>query len=313
MALMSDKVVIIGAGPSALTAAIYLTREDVTTTLYERGVVGGMAAITDQIDNYPGFAEGVTGMKLAGELQKQAERFGADIQYGEATSLKAIDGGVEVVIDGKPVQAGAVLLATGSNHRKLGVPGEDELYGRGVHYCATCDGAFYRDRRLIVVGGGNSAVQEAMFLTRYATHIDLLVRSKLRASEVLQKELQKYVDEGKITVHIGATTDEIIVNDGTFYGVRSTQDGEEKEFTADALFVFIGLIPNTQFLQDSAIELDGAGHIITDEHLRTSVPGVFASGDVRSGATMQIASAVGEGAEAALQIREYLQAKAREE
>ncbi|MDO4773509.1 MAG: FAD-dependent oxidoreductase [Candidatus Saccharibacteria bacterium] len=312
MGLISNKVIIIGAGPSALTAAIYLTREDVDTTLYERGVVGGMAAITDQIDNYPGFAEGVTGMKLAGELQKQAERFGADIQYGEATSLKAIDGGVEVVIDGAPVQAGAVLLATGSNHRKLGVPGEDELYGRGVHYCATCDGAFYRDKTLIVVGGGNSAVQEAMFLTRYATHIDLLVRSKLRASEVLQKELQKYVDAGKITVHIGATTDEILIKDNKFYGVRSTQDGTEKEFTADALFVFIGLIPNTQFLQDSAVELDGAGHIITDEHLRTNVPGVFASGDVRSGATMQIASAVGEGAEAALQIREYLQEQARD-
>lgn len=309
----AKRVVVIGAGPSALTAAIYLTREDVPTTVYERGVVGGMAAITDQIDNYPGFAEGVTGMKLAGELQKQAERFGADIQYGEATSLRAIDGGVEVVIDGAPVQASAVLLATGSNHRKLGVPGEDELYGRGVHYCATCDGAFYRDQKLIVVGGGNSAVQEAIFLTRYASHIDLLVRSELRASDVLQKELQKYIDAGTITVHLGTTTDEIIVKDGKFYGVRSTQGGEMKEFTADALFVFIGLIPNTQFLTGSAVALDGAGHIITDEYLRTSVPGVFASGDVRSGATMQIAAAVGEGAEAALAIREYLQHKAREE
>lgn len=307
----SNKVIIIGAGPSALAAAIYLTREDVDTTLYERGVVGGMAAITDQIDNYPGFAEGVTGMKLASELQKQAERFGADIQYGEASSLRLIDGGVEVVIDGKPVQAGAVLLATGSNHRKLGVPGEDDLYGRGVHYCATCDGAFYRDKTLIVVGGGNSAVQEAMFLTRYATHIDLLVRSKLRASDVLQKELQKHVDAGKITVHIGATTDEVLMKDNKFYGVRSTQNGETKEFTADALFVFIGLIPNTQFLEGSGVALDGAGHIIADERLRTNLPGVFASGDVRSGATMQIASAVGEGAEAALQIREYLQEIAR--
>lgn len=301
------KVVIIGAGPSALTAAIYLTREDIPTTLYERGVVGGMAAITDQIDNYPGFAEGVTGMKLASELQKQAERFGADIQYGEASSLQRLDSGeIEVVIDGAPVRSKAVLLATGSNHRKLGVPGEDELYGRGVHYCATCDGAFYRDKKLVVVGGGNSAVQEAIFLTRYATHIDLLVRSKLRASDVLQKELQKYVDAGKITVHLGATTDEILVRDDKFYGVKSTQDGEAKEFTGDGLFVFIGLIPNTQFLTGSGVELDGAGHILTDKHLRTNLPGVFASGDVRSGATMQIASAVGEGAEVALQIREYL-------
>lgn len=312
MASISNKgVVVIGAGPSALTAAIYLTRENIPTTLYERGVIGGMAAITDQIDNYPGFADGVTGMKLASELQKQAERFGADIQYGEASSLKKTDDGVEIVIDGKPVHAEAVLLATGSNHRKLDVPGEDELYGRGVHYCATCDGAFYQDKKLIVVGGGNSAVQEAIFLTRYATHIDLLVRSVLRASDVLQKELQKYVDAGKITVHLGATTDEILIRDNTFYGVKSTQNGEQREMTADGLFIFIGLIPNTQFLEGSGVELDGAGHIVTDEQLRTTIPGVFASGDVRSGATMQIASAVGEGAEVALQLREYLDEKAR--
>lgn len=312
MASISNKgVVVIGAGPSALTAAIYLTRENIPTTLYERGVIGGMAAITDQIDNYPGFADGVTGMKLASELQKQAERFGADIQYGEASSLKKTDDGVEIVIDGKPVYAEAVLLATGSNHRKLDVPGEDELHGRGVHYCATCDGAFYQDKKLIVVGGGNSAVQEAIFLTRYATHIDLLVRSVLRASDVLQKELQKYVDAGKITVHLGATTDEILIRDNTFYGVKSTQNGEQREMTADGLFIFIGLIPNTQFLEGSGVELDGAGHIVTDEQLRTTIPGVFASGDVRSGATMQIASAVGEGAEVALQLREYLDEKAR--
>lgn len=184
---MSKDVIIVGAGPSALTAAIYLSREDVDTTLYERGVVGGMAAITDQIDNYPGFAEGVTGMKLASELQQQAERFGAKIEYGDVTELKQVDGELELTIDGQSVRAKSVLLATGSNYRKLGVPGEDELYGRGVHYCATCDGAFYRDKNLIVVGGGNSAVQEAIFLTRYASHIDLLVRSKLRASDILQK------------------------------------------------------------------------------------------------------------------------------
>lgn len=289
-------VVLVGAGPSSLTAAIYLSREDIATTLYERGVVGGMAAITDQIDNYPGFAEGVTGMKLADELQKQAERFGAKIEYGDVTSLRKTDDVIELTVDGAMVKTKAVLLATGSNHRKLDVPGEDELYGRGVHYCATCDGAFYRDKDLIVVGGGNSAVQEAIFLTRYATHIDLLVRSKLRASDVLQKELQKYVDAGKITVHLGATTDEILIRDDKFYGVKSTQAGEQKEFTADGLFVFIGLIPNTQFLADSGVELDGGGHIITDSNLRTNIAGVFASGDVRSGATMQIASAVGEGA-----------------
>jgi thioredoxin reductase (NADPH) len=308
----SKDLVIIGAGPSALATAIYTTREDIPTVLYEKGVVGGMAAITDQIDNYPGFAEGITGMKLSSELQAQAERFGARIEYGEASSLKRQGDYLEVVIDGKPVTTKAVLLATGSNHRKLGVPGEDELYGRGVHYCATCDGAFYRDKTLIVVGGGNSAVQEVMFLTRYASHIDLMVRSRLRASDVLQKELQKYIDEGKVTVHIGATTDEVLIKDGAFAGIKTTKDGVQTELAADGLFVFIGLIPNTQFLGGSGVELDPQGHIITNEHLETSVKGVYASGDVRSGSTMQIATAVGEGATAAAEIREYLDALARE-
>ena len=308
----SKDLVIIGAGPSALATAIYTTREDIPTVLYEKGVVGGMAAITDQIDNYPGFAEGITGMKLSSELQAQAERFGARIEYGEGSSLKRQGDYLEVVIDGKPVTTKAVLLATGSNHRKLGVPGEDELYGRGVHYCATCDGAFYRDKTLIVVGGGNSAVQEVMFLTRYASHIDLMVRSRLRASDVLQKELQKYIDEGKVTVHIGATTDEVLIKDGAFAGIKTTKDGVQTELAADGLFVFIGLIPNTQFLGGSGVELDPQGHIITNEHLETSVKGVYASGDVRSGSTMQIATAVGEGATAAAEIREYLDALARE-
>ena len=308
----TKELVIIGAGPSALATAIYTTREDIPTVLYEKAAIGGMAAITDWIDNYPGFAEGVAGMKLSSELQGQAERFGAVIDYGEASALRRDGDEIETIIDGKPVRSKAVLLATGSNHRKLGVPGEDELYGRGVHYCATCDGAFYRDKTLIVVGGGNSAVQEAIFLTRYATHIDLMVRSKLRASDVLQKELQKHVDAGKITLHIGSTTDEVLIADDKFAGIKTTKDGEQTELRADGLFVFIGLIPNTQFLADSGVELDPQGHIITNEHLETSVKGVYASGDVRSGSTMQIATAVGEGATAAMKIREYLDELNRE-
>ena len=312
MESISKDLVIIGAGPSALATAIYTTREDIPTVLYEKGVVGGMAAITDQIDNYPGFAEGITGMKLSSELQAQAERFGALIEYGEASSLRRQDGQLEVIIDGKPVTAKSVLLATGSNHRKLDVPGEDELYGRGVHYCATCDGAFYRDKTLIAVGGGNSALQEVMFLTRYAKHIDLMVRSRLRASDVLQKELQKHIDAGKVTVHIGATTDEVLVENDTFAGIKTTKDGVQTVLKADGMFVFIGLIPNTQFLAGSGVELDPQGHIITNENLETSVQGVYASGDVRSGSTMQIATAVGEGAKAAAEIREYLDELKRE-
>lgn len=304
--MSASDVIMIGAGPSALAAAIYTTREDIKTTLYEKGVIGGLAAITDMVDNYPGFPEGIQGMTLAGHLEKQAERFGAVIDFGEVSEIR--DEGAEkvVVVDGVEKRTKAVLIATGSDYNKLGIPGEAEYYGRGVHYCATCDGAFFRDKRLAVVGGGNSALQEAIFLTRYASHIDLLVRSTMKASDVLQHELQKYVDEGKITVHLGTTTDEIVATDNKVTSVRGMKDGSPVEFEVGGIFVFVGLKPNTQFLAGSGIELDEQGLIKTDNHLETSMKGVFASGDVRSGATMQIASAVGEGATAALSIREYL-------
>ena len=304
-------VVMIGAGPSALAAAVYTTREDIDTVLYEKGVIGGMAAITDLIDNYPGFADGVKGMQLAEQLQKQAERFGTLIEFGEVSGIKNEGDYKVVIVDGEEVKAKSVLIATGSDYVKLGIPGEAENYASGVHYCATCDGAFYRDRKLVVVGGGNSAVQEAIFLTRYASHIDLLVRSTIKASDILQKDLQKYIDEGKVTVHLGVTPEEIVTENGQVAHVKAMKDGQPLTFATDGVFVFIGLKPNTGFLAESGIELDEVGLIKTDEHLATSIPGVFASGDVRSGATMQIASAVGEGASAALSIREYLEGQAR--
>jgi thioredoxin reductase (NADPH) len=300
----------IGAGPSALAAAIYTTREDIETVLLEKGVVGGLAAITDQVDNYPGFEEGVTGLDLAEKLEKQAERFGAQIEYGEVVSIeKKADKDILIKTTDGEYHAKAVLIATGSDYKKIGVPGEEEYYGRGVHYCATCDGAFYRDKKLAVIGGGNSAVQEALFLTRFTTHIDLLVRSTIKASEVLQKELQKAVREGKITVHLGAVPQEIVGENNLVNSVVVEQNGKQKEFKVDGVFVFVGLLPNTQFLKDSEVELDEVGFIKTDANLMTHIPGVFASGDVRSGATMQIASAVGEGATAALKIREYLEGR----
>lgn len=300
-------VVMIGAGPAALSAAIYTTREDLDTVLYEKGVIGGLAAVTDWVDNYPGFPEGLAGLDLAEGLRKQAERFGAVIELGEVTGIRD-EGSVKIVqtTDGD-VAARAVLIATGSDYKKLGIPGEQEYYARGVHYCATCDGAFYRDKRLVVVGGGNSAVQEAMFLTRFASHIDLVVRGeRMRASEVLQQELKKYAD--KISVHLNTTTD-AIVGDGTHVvSVVGTakKTGKKNEIKTDGVFVFVGLKPNTEFLRESAVLLDEIGMIITNDDLQTNIPGVFAAGDVRSGATMQIASATGEGATAALKIREYL-------
>jgi thioredoxin reductase (NADPH) len=299
-------VVMIGAGPSALAAAVYTTREDIGTVLYEKGVIGGLAAITDQVDNYPGFPEGIAGLTLAEQLQKQAERFGAEIEFGEVSAIRDDGDHKTLTIDGQDVKARTVLIATGSDYNKIGVPGEAEYYGRGVHYCATCDGAFYREKRLVVVGGGNSAIQEALFLTRFTTHIDLLVRSTIKASEVLQRELEKFVADGKITVHLNTTTDEIVAEDNKVVSVKATQEGQPVTIETDGVFVFVGLKPNTEFLKGSAIELDEQGLIKTDRHLSTTMPGVFASGDVRSGATMQIASAVGEGATAALSIREYL-------
>ena len=304
-------VVMVGAGPSALTAAIYTTREDIDTTLYEKGVVGGLAAITDKVDNYPGFPDGVEGMALADRLQRQAERFGAKIEYGNVSAIRHEDGVNILMVDGNEVRAKAVLIATGSDCNKLNIPGEAEYYGRGVHYCATCDGAFYRDKRLVVVGGGNSGVQEAIFLTRFASHIDLLVRSTVKASQVLQDDLKKYIDDGKVTIHLETAPTEIVAdNTGKVTAVKATKAGEATEFMVDGVFIFIGLKPNTQFLEGSGVELDERRLIKTDNHLATSLPGVFASGDVRSGATMQVASAVGEGATAALSIREYLESQA---
>ena len=303
-------LVVIGAGPAALTAAIYTTREEIDTTLYEKGLVGGLAATTDWIDNYPGYMKGIEGLRLADELRGQAERFGTKIEFGEVKSLKRDGEAIILTVDDSEVRSRAVLIATGSNYRKLGVPGEEEHYARGVHYCATCDGAFYAGKRLIVVGGGNSGVQEAMFLTRFATHIDLLVRSELKASEVLQRKLATMSD--KITVHTNVTVEEIVAEHEKVIGarVKQKQTDEERMIDADGVFVFIGLLPNTAFLAGSGVELDEAGLVKSDENLQTSVPGVFVAGDVRSHATMQIASAVGDGATAALKIREYLEKEA---
>jgi thioredoxin reductase (NADPH) len=301
-------LIIVGAGPAALSAAIYTTREDIETILFERGVIGGLAAITDWVDNYPGFAKGIAGLDLAQALQEQAERFGSQIELGEVTEI--IDKKTYKLLKttSGDFHARAVLIATGCDYKKINVPGEKEYYARGVHYCATCDGAFYRDKKIVVVGGGNSAVQEAIFLTRFASHIDILVRGdKFRASDVLQHELKKHQD--KITVHLNTTTDEIVGADNKVTKVIGTytKTGKTKEFATDGVFIFVGLLPNTQFLQNSKIKLDAMNFIETDATLQTNMPGVFAAGDVRSGATMQIASASGEGATAALKIREYLE------
>jgi thioredoxin reductase (NADPH) len=300
-------LVVVGAGPAALSAALYTSREDIDTLLFEKGAIGGLAAVTDWVDNYPGFANGIAGLELADAMRAQAERFGAKIELGEVLSLKKDGNFIKLDTTSGEITAKAALIATGSEYRKIGVPGELEFYARGVHYCATCDGAFYRDKKLVVVGGGNSAVQEGLFLTRFATHIDMLVRSKLKASDVLIKELEKHKD--KITVHLGVTTDEIVGQDNKVNKVIGTDTATNKkiEFSTDGVFVFVGLDPNTKFLDGSGVETDERKFVKSDTRLMTNVPGVFVAGDVRSGATLQIASATGEGATAALMIREYLE------
>jgi thioredoxin reductase (NADPH) len=313
---MADKeihdVVTIGAGPAALAAAVYTTREDLDTVMVEKGVIGGLASITDWVDNYPGFAKGISGLELGQALQAQAERFGAMIRLGEVTHI-ADEGMLKRVetTDGT-LWAKAVLIATGSDYKKIGAPGEEEFFGRGVHYCATCDGAFYRDKKLVVVGGGNSAVQESLFLLKFATHIDMLVRSTVKASEILQHELDKAVKAGKITVHLNTTTEAIVGENNKVVKVKAIKDGKPIDIATDGVFVFVGLLPNTGFLKGTPdIKLDERGFVMTDMNLQTAMPGVFCAGDVRSGATMQIASAVGEGATAALKMREYLESQER--
>jgi thioredoxin reductase (NADPH) len=314
---MSEKVnvhdvVMIGAGPTSLAAAVYTSREDIDTLIIEKGIIGGLAAITDMVDNYPGFPEGIEGLKLAENLQKQAERFGAVIELDEVqTVVRDKDGLFTLKTAMAEYRAKAVLIGTGSQWKKLGIPGEEEFYGRGVHNCATCDGAFYRDKKLVVVGSGNSSAQEALFLTKFASHIDILIRgADWKASEVLVHEIEK---NDKITVHFNTTTDEIIgaevdgMNKVT--KIIGTKDGVKTDFVTDGIFVFVGLVPITYFVKETGVEFDEFGFIKTDKKLMTAVEGLFCAGDVRSGATMQIASAVGEGASAALSIREYLEAK----
>ncbi|MBI2007634.1 thioredoxin-disulfide reductase [Candidatus Saccharibacteria bacterium] len=308
---MEDKqvhdLIIIGAGPAALSAAVYTTREDIETLVLEKGVIGGLAAITDSVENYPGFPDGISGLELADRLRAQAERFGTKIEYGDATK---IENGSDVkkvyTADNKEYLSHTVLITTGNNYKRLEAEGEKEYYGKGVHYCATCDGPLYKGKRLVVVGGGNSAAQETLFLARLVEHVDILIRKdQWRASDILVERIAKTPN---ITVHFNTEVSQIL-GEGNFVKkvvAKNSQTNENIELATDGVFVFIGLVPNTQFLAGSGIELDERGFVKTNEHLGTNVLGIFCAGDVRSGATEQIASAVGEGATAALTIREYL-------
>ena len=300
-------VIIIGAGPTGLAAALYTSREGYKTLVLEFAVIGGMAALTADIENYPGFEEGIGGLELSDKLYKQAKRFGAEIKLG--VKVDKIEQSGEIVTlsrdNGEAFTGKSVIIATGSTYRELGIAGEKELIGKGIHFCPTCDGPVYRGKDMIVVGGGNSALQESVFLSRFATKITILVRKQqFSGSQVLIDEVMALPN---VEVRYGRSISSFIETEGKFSGVKLNVEGQTELETieAPALFELIGLLPNTTFL-NKTIKLDEYNFVKTDMHFQTNMPGVFCAGDVRSGSTWQIASAVGEGASAALEVRKYL-------
>lgn len=301
-------LVVVGGGPAGITAAIYAAREGISTLVVERSSLGGQAAITERLDNYPGFPEGVTGEEFRGRLVAHAARFGVEMLSAQEVTGISADGPYRALTlaDGTALSANAVLLAPGSTYRRLDVPGEGDYLGAGIHFCATCDGPFYRGREVVVIGGGNSAGEESLFLTRFASHVTILVRGEgLSASAVVR---EKVAECGTITVrtHTVVEAFEGAHSHLTAVRVRDTASGATETLHPAGVFVFVGLRPNTPFLA-GIVNLDGRGFILTDAGLQTSMAGVFAAGDARVGSTKQVASAAGEGAAAALAIRAYLQ------
>jgi thioredoxin reductase (NADPH) len=307
-------VVIVGGGPTGLTAAIYTARENLRTLVVDRSALGGQAGVTERLDNYPGFPEGVGGAELADRMVAQARRYGVELlQAVDVDAVTPAGGSVRVSLaTGQTLDAGAVLVATGSTYRRTGAAGEDDLIGAGIHFCATCDGPFYAGAdEVLVVGGGNSGLEEGLFLTQFADHVTVVeYADELKASRLLQ---DKVLAHPSMTVHTGT---EVVAfeaaESGGFAGVRlrDRASGEERAHEASGAFVFVGLDPNTGWLAGT-LDTDERGFVTTDRTFATSVPGIFAAGDVRAGSTKQLASAVGEGAAAALQIRYHLDSVAQ--
>ena len=300
-------LIVIGGGPAGLSAALYAAREGIETLIIERSGVGGQAGTTERIDNYPGFAQGIGGAELADAMREHAERFEVEILPAQSVTSIEAQGDYKMISteSGDSYCGRSLLLTPGATYRRLNVPGEEDLIGAGIHFCATCDGPFYKGQELLVVGGGNSGVEEGLFLTKFATKVTILeVGERLRASQILQ---EKAASHPQIEVRLNTTVVEF-KGDGKLSSVviKDTATGETAEITPGAVFVFIGLLPNTAFVKDS-VDLDQWGAISTSPTMETSLEGVFAAGDARSGSTKQVASAVGEGATAALMIRQYLE------
>lgn len=302
-------VVTVGGGPAALTTAIYAARENLSVLVIDRSALGGQAGVTDRLDNYPGFPEGIGGAELADRMVAQAARYGVETLQAVGVDQLAPDGHLLRITTstGQSIAARAVLVATGSTYRRLGVEGEDDLIGSGVHFCATCDGPFYKgSERLVVIGGGNSGFEEGLFLTQFAREVVIVeYADRPLASRLLQDKVAAHPQMRVLT----STATTGFEDDGegglAAVTVRNRETGAEETLVADGAFVFIGLDPNTAWL-GGLVAVDERGFVVTDAGMSTSVPGVFAAGDVRAGSTKQLASAVGEGAAAAIAIRHHL-------
>lgn len=298
-------VVIIGAGPAGMTAAVYTSRANLSTLMIERGIPGGQMANTEEVENYPGF-DTILGPELSTKMFEHAKKFGAEYAYGDVSEI--IDGEEYKTIKSgaKEYKTRSIIISTGAEYKKMGVPGEKELGGRGVSYCAVCDGAFFKQKNLVVVGGGDSAVEEGVYLTRFAEKVTIVHRrDKLRAQKILQD--RAFANE-KIDFIWNATVKEINEANGKVGSVtlQSTVDGTESEFVADGVFVYIGMLPLTKPFESLGI-LNDAGYILTNDNMETTVPGIFAAGDVREKSLRQIVTATGDGSIAAQAVQHYVE------
>lgn len=298
-------LVIIGGGPSGLTAGLYAARAKLNVILIEKMAPGGQILATDWIENYPGFPEGLTGCDLAQKMAEQAKRFGLNIECGDVTSLDLSQPVKKIQFCDRVISTHAIIIATGASPQKLNVPGEDANLGKGVSFCATCDAPFFRDKVVAAVGGGDSAVQESLFLTKFAKKVYLIHRrNKLRATRILQE--RAFAND-----KIEFVWDSVVTGiDGLFgvekISVENVNSGESREIAVDGCFIWIGIRPNVEFTGD-AVKKNDAGFILVDSKMETSVPGVFAVGDVRQTPLRQVATAVGDSAIAAISAEHYIE------
>jgi len=299
------EVIILGGGPAGLTAGLYTSRARLSTLLIENALFGGQMTTTETIDNYPGFPEGVTGEELSRLMEEQAKRFGMETVSREVVKVE-LEGDQKMIrTDETAILCEALIICTGTEYRKLGVPGEKEFAGKGVSYCATCDGAFFKDSRIVVVGGGDSALTEALFLTKFVKELTIIHRrDALRATKIYQEKAManpkiKFLWNSVVKEIKGDTVVRAVV-------VKNVRTGESTEFETEGTFLFVGLLPRTESVR-GLVQMDEAGYIITNDNCETSVKGIFAAGDCRKKLLRQIATAVGDGATAAFAAEKYLE------